>query len=499
MTEDRIKIHDRYQFELKLGYSIDFSKSVTTYETDVYLFFPGNLGVDAETYTRPDFYRDLQTYVRFKTPSYSLRQLASDSPLTPLSKLRCSCESLVNENSTNLRNEFEFQLKMFGCILKSSLRDHVSYIRKKSNSEDIAQLVDDYLDCVAIVTRNFRKLRSIINVPNIEDRIFSTYQFGDELMSQLIEKHTYKLLSQLKKRNLLSVLGSHDERLLDLVKREIQYRKKLHYPSIPDENGTNEVLLFRASVLKKFAESVLFLNARSKNESAILEHFLMGSAAAISMTVALLITYFVQLRFGAWTLPFFVVAIVGYAFKDRVKEIGRHFVSGNILKHLYDRAHDIRTSKKRKIGYNRERFEFLNEREVDNKVLKLRNRDHITEIEDSLHGEMIIRYRKKITLITDSVRKAFRDYPVNSVNDISRFNIFKFLGRMDNPTKSLHVCGEKGWKKISGHRTYHLNLVIRISHREHGIIFKRYRVILDKDGIKRIEKVSSENEINSLL
>ena len=87
----------------------------------------------------------------------------------------------------------------------------------------------------------------------------------------------------------------------------------------------------------------------------------------------------------------------------------------------------------------------------------MRNRDHITEIENGWIGEDIMLYRKRIRLHRESVRRIFSEYEVAGVNDIMRFNVQEFLRRMDDPRKELFVMDDEGYHRIRGARVYHLN------------------------------------------
>ena len=40
MIEDIIKIHDKYQFEVKLGYPLDKKLKNTSYDIDAFFFLP---------------------------------------------------------------------------------------------------------------------------------------------------------------------------------------------------------------------------------------------------------------------------------------------------------------------------------------------------------------------------------------------------------------------------------------------------------------------------
>ncbi len=49
---------------------------------------------------------------------------------------------------------------------------------------------------------------------------------------------------------------------------------------------------------------------------------------------------------------------------------------------------------------------------------------------------------------------------------------------------------DDGYHRIKGTRVYHLNLIMRLMHDEHRAQ-SRYRVVLNRQGIKRIEQVNT--------
>ncbi|HDS09727.1 MAG TPA: hypothetical protein ENN73_05810 [Firmicutes bacterium] len=72
-----------------------------------------------------------------------------------------------------------------------------------------------------------------------------------------------------------------------------------------------------------------------------------------------------------------------------------------------------------------------------------------------------------------------------------RFNIMRYLNKMDNPEKSVHVFENGEFKKIYGERVYHLNLILKYSSTINER-YKRFRIIMNRNGIKRIERVEFE-------
>jgi len=85
----RVSVHDRYQLELKLGYPLRPDRA-TRYRIDTYIFAPHSLGVNSGSYPPEEFYRDIQHYVRMKTPLFRLQEVldSSRSPLVQVEALQ---------------------------------------------------------------------------------------------------------------------------------------------------------------------------------------------------------------------------------------------------------------------------------------------------------------------------------------------------------------------------------------------------------------------------
>ena len=104
-------------------------------------------------------------------------------------------------------------------------------------------------------------------------------------------------------------------------------------------------------------------------------------------------------------------------------------------------------------------------------------------------GEQVLLYRRRVRLYPKPIGQIFPDYAVAGINDIIRFNVQGFLRRMDDPTKELFIVDEDAFRPIKGTRVYHLNLILRLVH-DGSCAYSRYRLILNREGIKRMEKVS---------
>ena len=491
MIEETIHIHDKYQFEIKLGYQFRGEKETTAYDVETYLFFPNSLKISRHTYSKTDFYNDIQVYIRFKTPTVLLKDIVRGMQ-SPFAKLNKSVERLLSQLNETTISHYEYHVKMFCCIFKSAIRDHVSFIVTKEDPVDIEDLLSNYLTSIQSIIREFRTIRSQMNVPTIEKKLFSIYLFGDEYLSVLIESYSYDLLEHLE-TIIFPAKDQYKAKLLGLISSELTYRQKHGYPSLPDAHSTNEEFIFRTSVLKKYMGSVLFLNTRMKREGEWLEQLAFALAAGVAMMFATGIAYMAQMEYTSLSFPLFMILVISYMFKDRIKEITRGYL-GNKLRHvLFDHKTDIQAGPKEKIGWCKESFTFLDERRLPKHILKLRDRDHITEIENGWVGETTILYRKRIKLFRKHLERLYYDYPVESINDIMRLNVSKFLSKMDNPKKPVYVPDGDSYQRVHGRRVYHVNMILKYSTRTR-VVYRRFRIVLSRSGIKRIEEVVFDEE-----
>ncbi len=481
-----VKVHDEYQIELKMNYPLPHGKTKSFYEVDLYFFAPFSLGINPGTYSKQQFYTDLKTHIRVKTPAMPLSGIAENGK-GPLEKLRSLIKAAGRQSSNRFTSEYESQIKLFCCILKSSIRDFVSFIHETDMAEDRERLIDHYVRDVLQIALEYRNIRDLIQMPGFKRQMIDVYLFGDEYISLLIEDYTYHLLDGLSRGN-TNLPREKQKELLRMVDAEIEYRKRRGYLLIPDETKDNEILLFRRSVLKKYMATVLFLSIEVKKGGFVLEQTLLGLAAGFAMLFATTIAFISQSAYGNLSLPFFLALVVSYIFKDRIKDLLRFYLSRKLTRFIFDHKANIYNATRNVVGTCKESFEFVRGESLSKKICEIRNNDHITDIENGWLGEQTFLYRKRIHLRPNWMGSIFSEYAIDGVNDIIRFNIQDFLRKMDDPTKEIFVMNDEGYRRIKGSRVYHLNLVVKLTGAQ-NLSYTRYRIVLNRQGIKRIEKV----------
>ena len=197
--EQASKLHDKYQFEMKSDYTL-FQDKKTHYQISTFIFIPASLGVKRHSYSKANIYRDVQNYIRLKTPILILRDFTSHSASPQLAIERIT--SLENwthrlEYKERLINSFKF----LSAMLKSSIREHLKLIHKRISQASpdakvhliIHTLVEEFMVETKKITEKYRSFYAIFNLPNVDEELFAAYKFTNESISLLIEESAVEM------------------------------------------------------------------------------------------------------------------------------------------------------------------------------------------------------------------------------------------------------------------------------------------------------------------
>ena len=484
-----VRIHDKYQIEFKTHYRFKQQEEHTTYAVEIYMFIPNSLDLDHDNYPKYLFYRDLQTYLRFETPTIALRHVASGKR-NPFQSLEECFQKLAADPSPENTSNYENQLKMFCCVVRKAMSEHIVFLSRKDDPRDIDYLVENYIAHTSDILEKFRDLRMVITIPTIDEKTFSMYALIDEYLSLVTDEYSYRLLETLKKKG-LGNYDSHKKTILQLITNEIGYRKAKGYLAGPNENDDNEELVYRMQSLKKCTESVLFLNTRARPEGKMAQQMIFGAAAGLAMIWATAVALYAQYIFGIFTMAFFITLVVSYIFKDRIKEIVRDYLSNKLLRFFYDQKTRICTgSRKHKIGSSRESFSFVGDDTVDDEIMNLRNRDPISRSGEYSMGEKTLLYRKKITVFPRHFEQVYRIFQIKGVTDITRYSVARLTRKMGNPKQHLFITDGKDYRRVNARKVHHINFIVRYSAHDESFL-KRFRIVMDRGGIRRLEDIAT--------
>ena len=485
MIDEQVKQHDKYSAEIKVGFGARKKVRINEFSFNIWLFIPNSLDINRFNYSKTDFYRDLRTNIRLITPVYPLREIiwADNSPLKYIEK---AYNAYISQSSRSNADECEYQLKMFISILKSSLRDEVNHIAR-AKQIDKEYLVFNFIKNSGIIFEKYKDLFQIINVPKLDSRLQQSYSYCEEFMCNIIEKNCFMLLKGLKKSN-KDGFEDYKENILSLVDTIALYKKCRGYESVEEEReGRGKDLVYRLGLLKKYAESHLYLNIKKRRDGVLTEQILYSLAAGISMVFATIIAFSVQQKFGNFTMPLFVALVVSYMLKDRIKEITRYYFAHRMNSRYFDHKISLIINQT-SIGWAKESMDFIPDNKVPDEVLKLRNRTPIIDATYGKDSEKVILYRMNMEIDRERLN-SISPYYFSGVNTILRFNTYSFLRNMDNPEFPLFIKdSEKGFDIVKGKKRYYINIVIQKQNESQNELIY-YRIILNRDGIQGIEAI----------
>ena len=289
MIDLSTKIHDKFTLEFKVGFNTEQATKPMKYRDYVmntWIFVPNSLDINAAKYSKDDFYRDLKSGVRLITPSYGMHELATDDTLLPSQALTTNFNDLHAAPDDTL--DLTHTIKMYCAIAKSAFRDACFSASQQSDAASRKEACLQFLDDGRKILERFRGLFNQLNDDNATDRTRQVFSYGDEFLSNVLEKYTYRLRDAIRIHH-PEEYPSVEAQFKELLFSERNYREQKGYlcVKIDDEKG-NEDFVFRASLLKKFSESDLYLNATKRKNTFLVEQILYSLAAGAAMVVATL-------------------------------------------------------------------------------------------------------------------------------------------------------------------------------------------------------------------
>jgi hypothetical protein len=482
LIKSKIEIHDKFSVIIDVTYDRISKRKKSKYTTLTYLFLPDSLNVNGKTYPATKFYNDVRLFLKYDTPNYTLSEISTGERLL-LKNLAKNTKVLIKNSSNENHSRFKNQVKMFAATFSSLLREETNTLikRKAIPNDNITAL----LEKINLIASEFRNIVGMLKDSTLKEAHKNVVFYADEHMSNVIELELMKLFNNIKNRKTET---NYLELIVSLIESEQKYKKQKNYVSPKDKNVNPEDLLYKRSRLKKYIESVFFLYQDIRKDGAMFEQTVLALAAGLAMVFSTAVAFYYQQVYGNFTMPFFIALVVGYMLKDRIKgSVSQLFVSKS-HSFFYDYKIKVTNALDNKIGVIKEKFSFVSLKKLGPKVKKHRQKDMIIGISERSLNEQIIEYKKKVTIYPKKFGNDLSDENILGLTDITRLNFHRFIQYMDDPKKD-YILVKKGEVYMkAANKVYNINIIQKY-YTEEGIEFSRYRVIMNRNGIKRIEKV----------
>ena len=458
------------------------------------------LGIDGQSYGREAFFTDVQAYIRFKTPVQPLARLSDEEdPDGPLRRLD---DAFEQGDQRRLSQE----LRLFACLIRASSREverglvtRIGTVAKQPDEVELAGLqvtIDAYVDRVQAMLSGLRRRRPAFVGSLVELR--ELYEYTDEGISVYLEGHLTKLVRALDRR--LPDRPELRHRLVACITAEQVHRRDAGYGTVVGEGRPPGVYVYRRSMLKKFMSSVLYLDLVHEREGQRLTHFTASLAAGVAMLVSTTLAIWSQQVYGLNTFPFVVALVLGYMVKDRMKDWLKGYLSSKTTRWIADRrARIIDPLSDVVVGRFRESVSFQRADRVPAEVWRCRHSDAASVLETENKREVVLRYVKDINLAGRRIDR--RVARASDITDIVRVDVSRFLARMDDARQSVDVYDPTTdrVRTVDLPKQYHLNVVLVLRTDRSVAQMHRVRLVLDKDGIRRMQPVPNTGMLGAAV
>ena len=506
LLDSKVDVHDRRQFELKLEYQPSGTDDESEYLVETILFVPSSLNVNKDTWPRERFYADLHNYVRLKTPVLSFDEILTGrhSPLVQLEE-----RQLLGLMGTEA--ELVWDAKMGACVFRGALRRFARSMKKRCAAldddpqspalEQLRATARQSIHATQEVLRRYRTASAILAEKyGLSQHTRTSLRLVDEYLSLQVEQYFRRVVVHMESMPKEGVSVELRRELMDVVLADESYRKLHQLPSVLAPGTDNEEYSHRISFLKKFCQNILFLKVARSSPRKAWEEVLFSIAAGGAMAFALGVGLFAQSRYPQASFNFFIIAVLGYMMKDRIKEGLRKLFAAYAGKFLYERTtRIIDPVTQDDVGVCHEKVDYGTSLEVPADVTRLRNQDDLVTAAQGELAETVIRYRKKVVLESEQLPK-IADGIVSGITDIIRVNVDTLLHDMDDPEFELEYVDLDDFsvEKVRLAKSYRVDVAFRCSvddgvHQRTTV--RVVRLVLDRNGIKRMTDLVPETVV----
>ena len=472
-----IAIKSPNQFEIKVPYPAKTDAKKIKYDTNIYFFIPKILNINTNSYSTINFYNDYISYIRFITPKQNLGYLIKRVKKFILS---------LKEKKFNKSNKTVFEKE-----LKLITSSYVSYLEHFNKAFTCNSINVKRLDVFLQRVQHFHIL--------IQELIEKTFEYQNKTLHDA-SLSAAEFLSYATQNCLLEIntcLRENEEKYsciinksVDIINMVILFCKENDFPIISNDTYKNEKIIYRYSILRKHFYSVWYLYQKKKRDGDSIKEIYYAIAAGISMIFTTLIVFITQKKYGNFTTSFFVALVISYMFKDRIKEAYRKYFDKKMAIKIYDYKEKIYSMDKKFIfAFIKEKMRFIEYDKLQESIQKVR----LLEVPKRLAPyieEDVIKFEKSVLLYNGNIQHKYNN-TIKGINNILQFDISSYLKRMEARKVPLYRARHN---KLFGNKVYHINIIVE-NRTKYTTEIQRARLIVDKNGIKRVEIPKSEEKI----
>jgi hypothetical protein len=283
----------------------------------------------------------------------------------------------------------------------------------------------------------------------------------------------------------------------DLLLKWMRRNKKRILKFSPHFLKTSPKYLLRASALKKYTYSALFLKGVAPPEREWLQHLVLGVAAGIAMTWAVLAQVFAFFKLGidltqgmnsTLILYFFVIAVITYILKDRIKATTGKYLSKRLAQGATTQETHYHHEEREDIAHAKETVFQVQKNDLPKQILDRWNILDPVPMSMWVGGDFVC-YERTFNIYTEAAENTLLNY--SGIHDIIRYNVSDWLNSFDDNKRTMVRFSKRGEKRIHEvDRLYEIILSVQLQN-DTEEIFKHYRIHISQQGLEKISSISN--------
>lgn len=477
-----IKGHGSRQLEIKSRFPLEERRN-SRFTMDIWCFIPATLDISEKGFGRNRFFEVTRSLTRLSSSRIPLSEIISpECSRSPLNRIRAS----LGQDRDRILYELRALAAMYAAesreAEKELIQDSLTGIAGKAKKR-----IKSTLSEIRSFLNQWHGLYTEFETSGSGRKLTEAYRWTDEYIGITTEKFLSDLYHHVEQdEETESLLG----RIRKLAGEVQDHGLQMGYISPDPESDEQEMeqRIQREGVLKKWAQSVLYLTHEESSRGRNLNQVIAGIAAAVAMSFAIVSTILAERYFPGRGLPWAVIIIVAYIFKDRIKESLRGILIRTWPSLVIDRR--IRLTDRIGhliVGIVSSRLRFGRFRDAPKAVRKkaARERAYFARL---LPEDDLVYFRREFRIRSSRLRRYHGR--LEYMTDIVRINLQDILIRMDDPEKVVPVFSEGKPVELRGSRTYPMTIVCRLSSGAEKTSLAR-RILLVRKGIRRIEPIES--------
>ena len=476
-VEVRVGIHDASRLEWSVSVPLPEDKPLQ-YSIDVELDIPSN------AFARHAPWDQLQSFTRLDGPAETIRV----GDVVTIDALRRGAVALANRLA---RASDGFARH---CRLASSLL-------QQSPPHDLEESLAIWIDGAIAMAKEARA-KLVTPRPGEPAELLRERALVDEYVSvrllEMLAGVERALAAMLTSRSMHAetfpeVVAKIEQKVADALEHELVYRAEQSFiRADPKSTSALERYLDRASLLKKHFQEVLFLEPEIYQVAERIHHWVAAFVAIVASTWAFAWQVALMNRAPSPTSTvgsgIFVLAVIAglvYAAKDRIKELGRTWIAGNVHRFYAQRVARFRAPIRRMPN----RDVIVSAKESFDQVTSTRPDPLNPESGAALRGTLL-RYLHKGTV---SPTKVLTEAGVRRIKHVFRYDLSPLFARLDDAVKQVPVLdgAPRRVRFIDAPRCYRLPIKIRVTC-EGQSFEEAATLVLHKRGLDRLERDSDD-------